>query len=89
MIRLTISAAAYAAIADSLPKGHARPAEPVAGGVGVWIERDIYAAIERELRPGEGHSELILRLFAPSAGPVAIAGRARKRIENRKRRGAT
>ena len=46
VIRIAISLAAYEAIAASLPKGEARPPEPLKASkdVGVWIDPAMHAA---------------------------------------------
>lgn len=84
MIRLTVTLAAYQAIASTLPKGstaRAPEAVPVGDGVGLWVEKHVHAALERERRAGEGWSEVILRLTAAetASGPVEVARRVRGR----------
>ena len=71
MIRITISLAAYQAIASTIAEGReARPPEPlgVGEGVGMWIDHATLAALKSERRAGEGYSEVILRLCSVSMG---------------------
>ena len=56
---------AYAAIAAALPQGvDARPVEPAAGKVFVWLDGSLADCLAALRRPGEDHSDVILRLAA-------------------------
>ena len=64
MIRLHITAAAYAAIAASLAGDNAlyEPQESAQGGYFIWLMKSTANQLKALRRPGEGVSEVILRL---------------------------
>ena len=69
MIRITITAAAYAAIAATLPKGIGAEPERVADGrVWVWLPPAIVNALAGARGPGESYSDVILRAAGGAAG---------------------
>jgi hypothetical protein len=56
---------AYAAIAAALPQDvEARPVEPAAGKVFVWLDGSLADCLAALRRHGEDHSDVILRLAA-------------------------
>jgi hypothetical protein len=63
MIRIHISAAAYAALCAGVPEDSRLPAlaSPL-GGFYLWLGKDTANRLKRARRPGEGYSEAILRL---------------------------
>ena len=62
---IAITHDAYAAIAAALPQGvDARPVEPAAGKVFVWLDGSLADCLAALRRPGEDHSDVILRLAA-------------------------
>ena len=62
---IAITRDAYAAIAAALPQGvHGRPVEPAAGKVFVWLDGSLADCLAALRRPGEDHSDVILRLAA-------------------------
>ena len=64
MIRLTITPAAYAAIALTLLLGSvaAEPERAPDGGVGTWLDHPTVAKLKALRGPGESYSDVILRL---------------------------
>jgi len=65
MLRLTISEAAFAAIASTLPEGvEAIPERTETDKVFVWLPKITAETIDRLRGPGEDHSDVILRLAA-------------------------
>jgi hypothetical protein len=65
MVKIAITHAAYAAIAAALPEGiDARPVEPAAGKVFVWLDGSLAGCLAALRRRGEDHSDVILRLAA-------------------------
>jgi hypothetical protein len=62
---IAITNAAYAAIAAALPQGlDAKPVDPAAGKVFVWLDGSLADCLAALRRPGEDHSDVILRLAA-------------------------
>jgi hypothetical protein len=63
---IAITHNAYAAIAAALPQGvdAARPVEPAAGKVFVWLDGSLADCLAALRRRGEDHSDVILRLAA-------------------------
>jgi hypothetical protein len=62
MIRIEISAAAYAALAADIPLERRLPALPSpAGGFYLWLDKATLARFNRARGPGESHSDVILR----------------------------
>ena len=62
---IAITHDAYAAIAAALPQGvDARPVNPAAGKVFVWLDGSLADCLAALRRPGEDHSDVILRLAA-------------------------
>ena len=62
---IAITHDAYAAIAAALPQGvDARPVNPAAGKVFVWLDDSLADCLAALRRPGEDHSDVILRLAA-------------------------
>lgn len=63
MIRIEISAAAYAALAAGRPANSLLEAQASpSGGFYLWLVRDTLNRLKRAREPGEGFSETILRL---------------------------
>ena len=62
---IAITHDAYAAIAAALPQGvDARPVDPAAGKVFVWLDGSLADCLAALRRRGEDHSDVILRLAA-------------------------
>ena len=62
---IAITHDAYAAIAAALPQGvDARPVDPAAGKVFVWLDGSLADCLAALRRHGEDHSDVILRLAA-------------------------
>jgi hypothetical protein len=62
---IAITHDAYAAIAAALPQGgDAKPVDPAAGKVFVWLDGSLADCLAALRRPGEDHSDVILRLAA-------------------------
>lgn len=63
MIRIAITAEAYAAIAAGLPEGAAlgEPEWTTSGKVFVWLPKAVVDALARARGPGESYSDVILR----------------------------
>ena len=76
MIRISITSAAFEAIAATLPLGCVgyEPQRTAEGGYFIWIGRTWLNKLEALRQPGEGLSETIIRLVAMEAG-----GRPRRR----------
>jgi hypothetical protein len=70
LIRISITSAAFDAIAATLPLGSVgyEPQRTAEGGYFIWIERSWLNKLEALRRPGEGLSETIIRLVALEAG---------------------
>ena len=63
MIRIEISAAAYAAIADGVPEDSRLPAQPSpAGGFYLWLDKTTVNRLRAFRGPGESFSDAILRM---------------------------
>jgi hypothetical protein len=77
-VRITITSAAYEAIAATLPLGSVavEPERAQDGGVGIWLDHATVARLKALRGPGESYSDLILRLAAdyPSAGGLMPPG---------------
>jgi hypothetical protein len=75
LIRISITSAAFDAIAATLPLGSVdyEPQRTAQDGYFIWIERSWLNKLEALRQPGEGLSETILRLVAMEAG-----GRSRR-----------
>jgi hypothetical protein len=62
MIRIEISAAAYAALCAGVPPERRLEALPSpTGGFYLWLDKMTLAKFNRALGPGESHSDVILR----------------------------
>ena len=62
---IAITHDAYAAIAAALPPGaDARPVDPAAKKVFVWLDGSLADCLAALRRPGDDHSDVILRLAA-------------------------
>jgi hypothetical protein len=62
MIRIEISAAAYAAISAGVPEQSRLPAEPSpSGGFYLWLDRMTLNKLMAARGPGESYSDMILR----------------------------
>ena len=62
---IAITHDAYAAIAAALPQGvDAKPVDPAAGKVFVWLDGSLADCLAALRRRGEDHSDVILRLAA-------------------------
>jgi hypothetical protein len=62
---IAITHDAYAAIAAALPPGvDAKPVDPAAGKVFVWLDGSLADCLTALRRRGEDHSDVILRLAA-------------------------
>lgn len=67
MIRIHISAAAYAALASGVPEDRRLPAQgSPQGGFFIWLVKDTLNKLAAAREPGEGFSETILRLASVS-----------------------
>jgi hypothetical protein len=65
MVGIAITHAAYAAIAAALPpRVDARCVDPAAKKVFVWLDGSLADCLAALRRPGEDHSDVILRLAA-------------------------
>ena len=65
MAGIAITHDAYIGIAAALPPGvDARPVEPAAGKVLVWLDGSLADCLAALRRRGEDHSDVILRLAA-------------------------
>jgi hypothetical protein len=64
MIRIAITAAAYDAIAATLPLGSVgyEAKRSADGGYFIWLERRALHRLDALRQPGEGYSEVILRM---------------------------
>ena len=68
MIRIEITAAAYAALCADVPPNSRLPAEPSpSGGFYLWLDRNTPNRLSAAREPGEGFSETILRLSQADA----------------------
>jgi hypothetical protein len=62
---IAITHDAYVAIAAALPQGvDAKPVDPAAGKVFVWLDGSLADCLAALRRPGEDHSDVILALAA-------------------------
>jgi hypothetical protein len=62
MIRIEISAAAYAALCAGVPPERRLPALPSpSGGFYLWLDKMTLAKFNSARGPGESHSDVILR----------------------------
>jgi hypothetical protein len=62
LIRIEISAAAYAALCEGVPLERRLEALPSpAGGFYLWLDKMTLAKFNRARGPGESHSDVILR----------------------------
>jgi hypothetical protein len=61
---IAITHDAYSAIAAALLQGVAGPVEPAAKKVFVWLDGSLADCLAALRRPGEDHSDVILRLAA-------------------------
>ena len=69
MIRLVLTEGAYDAIASTLPKGSARwPMQRECGKCFIQVEAAVVDRMRAMRRPGEGYSDVILRLVEIEAG---------------------
>jgi len=65
MIRIEISAAAYAALAKGTPpEGLLPPLPSPSGGFYLWLVRSVLDKFNAARGPGESHSDVILRWAA-------------------------
>jgi hypothetical protein len=65
MIRIEISAAAYAAITDGVPEPSRLPAEPSpSGGFYLWLDKVTLNRLRASRLAGESFSAAILRMAA-------------------------
>jgi hypothetical protein len=64
MVKITISAQAFAAIAETLPLGTVavEPERTANGSVGIWLDHATLAKLNRIRGPGESYSDAILAL---------------------------
>jgi hypothetical protein len=63
MIRIEITAEAYAALARSLnPESLLDPLPSPTGGFYLWLTRNVIDLFKRARGPGESYSDVILRL---------------------------
>jgi hypothetical protein len=64
MIRLTITPAAFEAIASTLPFGSVavEPERTPDGGVGIWLDNATVAKLRAMRGPGDSFSDVILAL---------------------------
>jgi hypothetical protein len=68
MIRIEISAAAYAAISDGVPEPSRLPAQASpTGGFYLWLDKVTVNRLRAFRGPGEGYSEAIVRLASEDA----------------------
>jgi hypothetical protein len=65
MVKITISQAAFAAIAATLPGNVAiEPGRAPDGCIGIWLDRSVVDELNALRQPHEGLSEVILRVAA-------------------------
>jgi hypothetical protein len=64
MVKITISAQAFAAIAETLPLGTVAvdPERAPDGSVGLWLDHATLAKLNRLRGPGESYSDVILAI---------------------------
>ena len=68
MIRIEISAAAYAALCEGVPPNSRLPAEPSpSGGFYLWLDRMTLNKLMAARGPGESYSDAILRFASEDA----------------------
>ena len=70
MIRIAITPAAYAAIAATLALGTVavEPERAQDGSVHIWLDPGVLAKLKALRGPGEGYSDVILRLAGQGGG---------------------
>lgn len=70
MVKITISAQAFAALAATLPLGSVavEPERAPDGSVGIWLDHATLAKLKAMRSPGEGYSDAILALAEAHAG---------------------
>jgi hypothetical protein len=69
MIRITLSAAAYAALASAIPSGLGVHQERAPNGESyVWVDRPLVDRLRALRGPRESYSDVILRLAEASEG---------------------
>ena len=66
--RITITAAAYAAIRESLPPAGSRPPQEVGDLYLVSVPTDAMDKLVALRRPGESYSDVIIRMAAAERG---------------------
>jgi hypothetical protein len=69
VIRIEITAAAYAALAASATRGFLEAHRSPTGGFFIWLDEATLNRLSASRRPSEGYSEAIIRL----AGEDALA----------------
>jgi hypothetical protein len=69
VITITITPAAFAAIASTLPKGSTVVGRPYGRGYVVTLDQRGVDRLTAERRPGESYSDVILRLAKGEAKP--------------------
>jgi hypothetical protein len=69
MVKILISPAAFAAIAETLPLGTVavEPGRAPDGSVGLWVDHATLAKLHRARGPGESYSDAIVALAAATA----------------------
>jgi hypothetical protein len=68
MIRIEISAAAYAALTDGVPEDSRLPAQgSPQGGFYLWLDKLTLNKLRAAREPGEGYSETIARMAKETA----------------------
>jgi hypothetical protein len=69
MVKIQISAQAFAAIASTLPLGTVavEPERAPDGAVGLWLDHATLAKLNRARGPGESYSDAILALAQETA----------------------
>jgi hypothetical protein len=68
VVKITISRAAFAAIAATLPGNVAiEPGRAADGSIGIWLDRSVVDELHALRQPHEGLSEVILRVAAETA----------------------
>ena len=72
MVKITISAAAFAALAATLPIGSVavEPERGPDGGVGIWLDRATLAKLRALRGPGDSYSDAITALAEATARPT-------------------
>ena len=64
MVKISISEAAFAALAATLPLGSVavEPERAPNGDVGIWLPHDVLAKLRAMRGPGESYSDVIIAL---------------------------